>query len=227
MTDQKTLDVMLRAARSHGDFQDQPVPEALLREAHELMKWGPTSANSQPLRILYLLSKGAREKLRPTLSATNLEKTMKAPLTALVSYDTRFWEHLPRMFHNPEAINWFKDKGAHTETISASLGYALTRMVTLTAGLGHETIIYGPGGPKAIDGMTWNGGVRLTPNADSVIIASYGRNQGSTAVSFDGTYAATQRIRIMARYSQGIGTGLQNLQNAVAGSAVGPGGIGG
>jgi len=116
MTDQKILDVMLRTARSHGEFRDQPVPEALLREAHELMKWGPTSANSQPLRILYLLSKGAREKLRPALSATNLEKTMKAPLTALVSYDTRFWEHLPRMFHNPAAITWFKDKGAHTET---------------------------------------------------------------------------------------------------------------
>lgn len=116
-------------------------------------------------------------------------------------------------------------KGAHTETITASAGYALTRMVTLTAGIGHETIIYGPGGPKAIDGMTWNGGVRLTPNVDSTITASYGRSQGSTSFAFDGTYAATQRIRIMARYSQGIGTGLQNLQNAVAGSAVGPAGI--
>ena len=116
MTDQKLIDVMLRGARSHGDFQDKPVPEALLREAHELMKWGPTSANSQPARIWYLLSKGSREQLKPALSATNLEKTMKAPLTALVAYDTRFWEHLPRMFHNPEAINWFKDKGAHTET---------------------------------------------------------------------------------------------------------------
>jgi 3-hydroxypropanoate dehydrogenase len=79
------------------------------------MKWGPTSANSQPTRILYLRSKEAREKLRPSLSATNLEKTMKAPLVALVAYDTRFWENLPRMFHIPDAINWFKDKGAHTE----------------------------------------------------------------------------------------------------------------
>jgi 3-hydroxypropanoate dehydrogenase len=116
MTDQQLLDVLLRKARSHGDFQDKPVPESLLREAHELMKWGPTSANSQPQRIVYLRSKESREKLRPALSATNLEKTMKAPLVALLAYDTRFWEHLPRMFHNPEAINWFKDKGAHTET---------------------------------------------------------------------------------------------------------------
>ena len=115
MTDEKILDRMLRDARSHSDFTDKPVPEALLRAAHDLMKWGPTSANSQPMRILYLRSKESREKLRPTLSPTNLEKTMKAPLVALVAYDTRFWENLPRMFHNPDAINWFKDKGAHTE----------------------------------------------------------------------------------------------------------------
>jgi 3-hydroxypropanoate dehydrogenase len=116
MTDQKLLDAMLRQARTHNDFQDKPVPEALLREAHELMKWGPTSANSQPLRILYLYSRESRGKLKPALSATNMEKTMQAPLTALVAYDTHFWENLPRMFHNPAAINWFKDKGAHTET---------------------------------------------------------------------------------------------------------------
>jgi 3-hydroxypropanoate dehydrogenase len=116
MTDEKMLDLILRNARSHGDFQDKPVPEAALRAAHELMKWGPTSANSQPMRILYLRSPEAREKLRPALSATNLDKTMKAPLVALVAYDTHFWQHLPRMFHNPAAITWFKDKGAHTET---------------------------------------------------------------------------------------------------------------
>ena len=115
MTDDKTLDLILRKARSHADFVDKPVPEELLRAAHDLMKWGPTSANSQPMRILYLRSKESRERLRPTLSVTNLEKTMKAPLVALVAYDTQFWEHLPRMFHNPAAINWFKDKGAHTE----------------------------------------------------------------------------------------------------------------
>jgi 3-hydroxypropanoate dehydrogenase len=115
MTDDQMLDLMLRKARSHSDFADKPVPEDLLRQAHELMKWGPTSANSQPLRILYLRSKESRERLRPSLSATNLEKTMKAPLVALVAYDTQFWENLPRMFHNPAAISWFKDKGAHTE----------------------------------------------------------------------------------------------------------------
>src|SRR5688500_19160697 len=116
MADEKTLDLLLRKARTHGDFTDKPVSEQVLRAAHELMKWGPTSANSQPARFVYLRSKESREKLRPALAATNLEKTMKAPVIAIVAYDTRFWEHLPRMFHNPDAINWFRDKGAHAET---------------------------------------------------------------------------------------------------------------
>lgn len=107
MTDEKLLDVMLREARTHSDFLDRPVPEALLRRAHDLMKWGPTTANSQPGRILYLRSREAREKLRPALSAVNVEKTMKAPLTAIVAYDTRFYELLPRLYHNPDAINWY------------------------------------------------------------------------------------------------------------------------
>ena len=115
MADEKTLDLLLRKARSHGDFLDKPVREDTLRAAHELMKWGPTSANSQPARFVYLRSGESREKLRPALAATNLEKTMKAPVIAIVAYDTGFWEHLPRMFHNPDAINWFKDKGAHSE----------------------------------------------------------------------------------------------------------------
>ena len=113
--DEGTLDLILRNARSYGDFEDRPVPEELLRAAHELMKWGPTSANSQPMRLLYLRSKPSRERLAPALSATNREKTLNAPMVAIVAYDTRFWEHLPRMFHNPDAINWFRDKGAHTE----------------------------------------------------------------------------------------------------------------
>jgi 3-hydroxypropanoate dehydrogenase len=116
MADEKTLDLLLRKARSHSEFTDQPVPDAALRAAHDLMKWGPTSANSQPMRVVYLRSKASRERLAPALSAVNREKTLKAPLVALLAYDTRFWEHLPRMFHNPDAINWFKDKGAHTET---------------------------------------------------------------------------------------------------------------
>ena len=107
IADEGTLDLILRNARSYGDFEDKPVPDQLLRAAHDLMKWGPTTANSQPMRVLYLKSQESREKLRPALSPTNAAKTMKAPLVAIVAYDTKFWEHLPRLFHNPDAINWY------------------------------------------------------------------------------------------------------------------------
>ena len=117
MADDKTLDLIFRKARTHNVFTDKPVSEATLSQVHELMKWGPTSANSQPARFVFVRSKEAKEKLRPALSATNLEKTMKAPINVIVAYDTRFYEHLPRQFHNPEAINWFRgdDKKALAE----------------------------------------------------------------------------------------------------------------
>ena len=107
IADEGTLDLILRNARSYGDFEDKPVPDELLRAAHDLMKWGPTTANSQPMRVLYLKSRESREKLRPALSPVNAAKTIKAPMVAIVAYDTRFWEHLPRLYHNPDAINWY------------------------------------------------------------------------------------------------------------------------
>ena len=105
--DAKTLDLVLRNARTHGDFLYRPVSDELLRAAHDIMKWGPTTANSQPARILYLRSPESRERLRPALGPVNVEKTMKAPLVAIVAYDTRFYEHLPRLYHRPEAISWY------------------------------------------------------------------------------------------------------------------------
>jgi 3-hydroxypropanoate dehydrogenase len=109
MLDSHALDVIFRAARTHNAFVDRPVTDETLRQVHELMKWGPTSANCQPARLVFLRSRAAKQKLAPALSPTNLDKTMKAPVTAIVAYDTRFYEHLPRMFaHNQDAINWFK-----------------------------------------------------------------------------------------------------------------------
>jgi 3-hydroxypropanoate dehydrogenase len=117
MADDQTLDLIFRKARTHNVFTDKPVSEATLRQVHELMKWGPTSANSQPARFVFVRSKEGKEKLRPALSPTNLDKTMKAPINVIVAYDTRFYEHLPHMFHNLEAINWFRgeDKKALAE----------------------------------------------------------------------------------------------------------------
>jgi 3-hydroxypropanoate dehydrogenase len=96
------MDLLFRAARSHNDWLDRPVSDATLRELYELMKWGPTSANSSPARILFLRTPQAKARLLPALAPGNVEKTRTAPVTAIIAYDLQFYEKLPRLFpHNP------------------------------------------------------------------------------------------------------------------------------
>ena len=98
MLEDKALDKILRGARMHNGWLPKPVTDEQLRQIHEIMKWGPTSQNSQPARIVFVRSKEGKEKLKPALSPGNLDKTMAAPVTAIVAYDTQFYEHLPRTF---------------------------------------------------------------------------------------------------------------------------------
>jgi 3-hydroxypropanoate dehydrogenase len=115
--DSVALDRILRAARSHNGFTDAPVTDDQLRAVYDLMKYGPTSANCSPARIIFLRSRPAKERLRPALSAGNLEKTMAAPVTVIIGYDLQFYENLPHLFpHNQDAINWFKGNPALAET---------------------------------------------------------------------------------------------------------------
>ena len=101
------LDRLFRTARTHNRWADRPVSDETLRELYELLKWGPTSANASPARFLFLRSQWAKEKLRPALSAGNLEKTMAAPVVVVVAYDPQFYEHLPRLFPHADARSWF------------------------------------------------------------------------------------------------------------------------
>ncbi len=111
MLDDKALDNIFRSARTHNGWLPKPVTDDQLRAIYDLMKWGPTSANCQPARIVFVRTKEGKERLRPALSAGNTEKTMSAPVTAIVAYDPEFFEHLPRMFpHDQTAITWFKGK---------------------------------------------------------------------------------------------------------------------
>jgi 3-hydroxypropanoate dehydrogenase len=112
MLDDKALDRIFRDARTHNGWLPKPVTDDQLRAVYDLMKWGPTSANCQPTRIVFVRTKEGKERLRPALSAGNTEKTMAAPVTAIVAYDTQFYEHLPRHFpHDQTAITWFKGPG--------------------------------------------------------------------------------------------------------------------
>jgi 3-hydroxypropanoate dehydrogenase len=102
------VDLLFREARSHNKFTDEPVTDEQLRELFDILKMGPTSANSSPARFVFLRSKEAKQKLAPALSSGNLEKTMAAPVTAIVAYDPKFYEHLPKLFpHNADARSWF------------------------------------------------------------------------------------------------------------------------
>lgn len=105
--DGPALDQIFWQARTHNAWQDRPVPDSLLRRLWETARMGPTSANCQPMRVVFVKSTAAKEKLKPHLAKTNAEKTMKAPATAIIGYDEEFHEHLPRMFPHADARAWF------------------------------------------------------------------------------------------------------------------------
>jgi 3-hydroxypropanoate dehydrogenase len=94
----EALDLAFRNARTFNAFQPREVPDSLIRELYETLKWGPTSMNSQPGRYLFLRSAQAKQRLAPALPPGNLDKTLKAPLTVVVAQDTAFFEHLPVQF---------------------------------------------------------------------------------------------------------------------------------
>jgi 3-hydroxypropanoate dehydrogenase len=96
------LDQIFRQARTFSSWLDRPVGDDLLRRLYDLLKWGPTSSNTCPARLVFIRSAEGKERLKPCLSPGNVEKTMKAPVTAIVAYDLLFFEKLPRLFpHNP------------------------------------------------------------------------------------------------------------------------------
>ena len=109
-------------ARTHNAFRELAVPDRLLREALDLAKMGPTSANQQPLRALFLRSTQAKKRLRPALMLGNVEKTMAAPVVAIMGYDVEFYEHLPFLFPNADAKSWFAGNPAFAARSAAQNG---------------------------------------------------------------------------------------------------------
>jgi 3-hydroxypropanoate dehydrogenase len=107
MLDDTALDTLFRTARTHWDFSDQPVTDDELKALYELVKLGPTSANCCPARFLFIRTPEAREKLKPALSAGNLDKVMSAPVTVIVAQDPLFYQKLPFLFPTVDAKSWF------------------------------------------------------------------------------------------------------------------------
>ena len=104
------LDILFRTARSQNRWLDEPVPEAMLYELHELMKWGPTSANGYPQRIVFASSEDAKEKLASVAMEGNKEKIRTAPVVAILANDSLFYEKLPELFpHDPGMPKFFRE----------------------------------------------------------------------------------------------------------------------
>ena len=99
----EALDQLFVAARTHNAFAPEPIPEATLRRLYDLMKWGPTSMNCQPARLVFVTTPAGKALLAPALSPGNLEKTMAAPATVIIATDRRFYDHLPTLFPSYDA----------------------------------------------------------------------------------------------------------------------------
>ena len=97
------MNLLFREARTYYGWQQKTVSDETLQELYDLMKWAPTSMNCNPLRILFLRTREAKERLLPALAAGNVEKTMSAPVTAILGYDLNFHENMPTLF--PSAPN--------------------------------------------------------------------------------------------------------------------------
>lgn len=111
--DDGALDRLFRTARTHNAWLQRGVDDAALRQLFELMKMGPTSANCSPARIVFLRTAAAKERLRPALSRGNLAKTMAAPVTAILGYDLKFYDHFDTLFpHDRNVRSWFTGSAA-------------------------------------------------------------------------------------------------------------------
>lgn len=136
--DQTALDQLFFKARTANGFIDKPVPEALLREVYDIAKMGATSMNTQPTRYVFLNSAEARARLLPAMSPGNLEKTKVAPVTVIVATDTRFYEHMPQVWHRPEAQAMFEGNvpmAQATATRNGTLGGAYFMIAARALGL--------------------------------------------------------------------------------------------
>lgn len=136
--DAAALDQLFRNARTHNAWQAKDVPDALLHQLYDLVKWAPTSANSSPARFVFVKSPEAKAKLKDALAPGNVEKTMTAPVTVIVAQDMAFYDKLPQLFPHADARSWFAGNDALIESTAfrnASLQGAYLLMAARALGL--------------------------------------------------------------------------------------------
>jgi 3-hydroxypropanoate dehydrogenase len=134
----EALDTLFREARSFSHWQDRPVTDVQLRQIYELMKWGPTAANSCPARLVFVTTPEAKARLKECLAPGNVEKSMSAPVVAIIAMDMEFYELLPTLFPHTDARSWYADKPkaiADTAALNSTLQGAYFIMAARSVGL--------------------------------------------------------------------------------------------
>ncbi|SCF37742.1 malonic semialdehyde reductase [Micromonospora mirobrigensis] len=139
--DRAAQDLLFRAARTANTFTDEPVTDEQVRAVHDLVRYGPTALNGQPLRVLLIRSAAARARLLPYVSSGNRDKTATAPLVAVLAADVDFHRRLPELFpHRPQARDWLADRAERAAqarfNATLQIGYLLlgVRAAGLAAG---------------------------------------------------------------------------------------------
>ena len=135
---QTCLDQLFLNARTANGFIDKPVPMALVQEAYDIAKMGATSMNTQPARYVFITTPEAKARLLPAMSPGNLEKTRLAPVTVIVATDTRFYEHMPQIWHGAGAKEMFEGNAPlaqGTATRNGTLGGAYFMIAARAVGL--------------------------------------------------------------------------------------------
>ena len=138
MLDNDTLDTLFREARSHNGWLNQTIDNKQINQIYELMKYGPTAANNCPARITFVKSDEAKQKLKAHLDEGNVEKSMDAPVIAIISYDVEFYEKLPFLFPHADAKSWYAGNPAKIKSageMNATLQGAYFRIAARAVGL--------------------------------------------------------------------------------------------
>ena len=171
---ESALEQLFTEARTHYDWETGPLPETQLRQLYELLKFGPTSANSSPARFIFCTSAEARAKLADCATGNNPDKIRQAPLTVIVGMDMAFHHRLPELFPHADARSWFEGKDAHIrETAFRNSSLQGGWLIMAARALGLDT---GPmsGFDKArVDAEFWAGTA-----VETNFICSIGRGTG-------------------------------------------------
>lgn len=138
--DSSALKQLFTEARTHNGWLEKKVSQAQIEQLYQLTSLGPTSANCSPARFVFITSEEGKQRLAPTLSSGNLEKTMTAPVTVLVAYDRNFYDALPTLFPHGDAKSWFTSSEAlASETAMRNSSMQAAYMIMAARAMGLDT----------------------------------------------------------------------------------------